>query len=66
MKALPERDIDLVDVLDLDGPAPGEFSPAEVERHLAMMAPEQRARVEKARMSIHPIAAPFVRRIARP
>jgi DNA (cytosine-5)-methyltransferase 1 len=65
--ALPKRNIDLIDVLDLDSDRrPGEFPPAEVERHLRMMSPAQRARLEEARSTGRPIAGPFARRMRGP
>jgi DNA (cytosine-5)-methyltransferase 1 len=64
MRALPKRNIDLVDLLDLE--AKGcvwEFTPAEVERHLAMMSAEQKARLDAARATGRPVAGPFARRM---
>jgi DNA (cytosine-5)-methyltransferase 1 len=63
--ALPKRVLDLADVLDLASRFV-EFSLAEVERHLAMMTPEQLKRVEYARSLGRPVAVPFARRGGRP
>ena len=67
MRAMPERNIDLTDVLDLDAEnCLWEFSPAEVERCLAMMSPLQRGRFEAALASGRPIAGPFSKRMRGP
>jgi DNA (cytosine-5)-methyltransferase 1 len=62
---LPIRNIHLADLLE-DDPPVKRFSPAEVERHLAMMAPEQRAKVESLRATGRKIAGPFARRMRGP
>jgi DNA (cytosine-5)-methyltransferase 1 len=63
LEALPrERNVDLIDILDL-GSRFREYSPAEVERHLAMMSAEQHAKVEEKRLSNRPVAGPFARRM---
>src|SRR5579871_2983652 len=67
MRVLPERNIDLTDVLDLDAEnCLWEFSPAEVERCLAMMSPLQHRRFETALASGRAIAGPFSKRMRGP
>jgi DNA (cytosine-5)-methyltransferase 1 len=67
MRALPERNIDLTDVLDLDAEnCLWEFSPAEVERCLAMMSPLQRRRFETVLARGRPIPKPFSKRMRGP
>jgi DNA (cytosine-5)-methyltransferase 1 len=64
LRALPSRNLDLIDILDLDAPPDRwEFSPAKIEHHLAMLGPASRARIEAARANGHPIVGPFARRM---
>jgi DNA (cytosine-5)-methyltransferase 1 len=61
---LPRRNVDLIDLLDLDAPPDRwEFSPAKIAHHLAMLGPASRERVDQARLTGRPIAGPFARRM---
>jgi hypothetical protein len=65
MRALPKRNVELVDILEDDPCARmlWEFSPAEVRRHVAMMSEINLARIAKAEKGGPPFVGPFVRRM---
>jgi DNA (cytosine-5)-methyltransferase 1 len=67
MQALPERNLGLADLLDLDAQhCLWEFPPDEVKRCLAMMSPLQRGRLETALAAGRSVAGPFSKRMRGP
>jgi hypothetical protein len=64
-QALPERSVDLIDILEPDNPRMKWYPSREAERHLGMMSTANFMKVETERLSNHLTVGAFYRRIRK-